>query len=293
MTVFLSNVAELDPMPQFAITRILELEGIRGVDMSITNVTMFMALGCLLIIAMFGYAAYKNNTSQGNADDRTNLTPSRYQMLVESIYLFVRNTVLNVAGKDGAKFVPFVFTLFTFVLFANVIGMSPYAFTTTSRLEVTATLSVTVILTVIIYGVWKHQLRFLKLFAPSGAPLVLYILLTPIELISFFARPVSLALRLFANMLAGHVALKLFAGFAVALALNSYGGASTDPPSAESFVDLIVQAGKGGFFVILSVLSFLVAVALNALEFLVAGLQAFVFAILTSAYLRDALHPSH
>ena len=262
-----------------------------GVDLSITNVTMFMALGCLLIIAMFGYAAYQSNTSQGNSGDLDSLAPSRYQMLVESIYMFVRNTVLNVAGKDGAKFVPFVFTLFTFVLFANLIGMSPYAFTTTSQLVVTATLSVTVILTVIIYGVWKHQLRFLKLFAPSGAPPILYILLTPIEIISFFARPVSLALRLFANMLAGHVALKLFAGFAVALA--SYGGSIVVSQSSDSVGDFVLQAGQGGFFVILSVLSFLVAVALNALEFLVAGLQAFVFAILTSAYLRDALHPSH
>ncbi len=262
-----------------------------GAEMSITNVTMFMALGCLLIVAVFGYAALQNNTSHGHADDRTNLAPTRYQMLVESIYLFVRNTVLNVAGKDGARFVPFVFTLFTFVLFANVIGMSPYAFTTTSQLAVTATLSVTVILTVIIYGVWKHQFKFLKLFAPSGAPPILYILLTPIEIISFFARPVSLALRLFANMLAGHVALKLFAAFAVALA--SFGSSFFVSQSADSIGDLIVQAGQGGFFVILSVMSFLVAVALNALEFLVAGLQAFVFAILTSAYLRDALHPSH
>lgn len=286
MTTFFSKVAALDPMSQFVVTPILKLEGIMGVDMSITNVTMFMALGCLLIIAMFGYVAYN-----GDTNSRENLAPSRYQMLVESIYLFVRNTVLNVAGNDGAKFVPFVFTLFTFVLFANVIGMSPYAFTTTSQLVVTATLSVTVILTVIIYGVWKHQFRFLKLFAPSGAPAILYILLTPIEIISFFARPVSLALRLFANMLAGHVALKLFAGFAVALA--SYGGSLLFSQSSNSVGDYIVLAGQGGFFVILSVLSFLVAVALNALEFLVAGLQAFVFAILTSAYLRDALHPSH
>ena len=286
MTTFISKVAELDPMSQFVVTPILKLEGIMGVDMSITNVTMFMALGCLLIIAMFGYIAY-----YGDTKSRENLAPSRYQMLVESIYLFVRNTVLNVAGNDGAKFVPFVFTLFTFVLFANVIGMSPYAFTTTSQLVVTATLSVTVILTVIIYGVWKHQFRFLKLFAPSGAPAILYILLTPIEIISFFARPVSLALRLFANMLAGHVALKLFAGFAVALA--SFGGSLLFSESSNSVGDYIVLTGQGGFFVILSVLSFLVAVALNALEFLVAGLQAFVFAILTSAYLRDALHPSH
>ena len=286
MTTFISKVAELDPMSQFVVTPILELEGIMGIDLSITNVTMFMALGCLLIIAMFGYVAYYVDTNS-----RENLAPSRYQMLVESIYLFVRNTVLNVAGNDGAKFVPFVFTLFTFVLFANVIGMSPYAFTTTSQLVVTATLSVTVILTVIIYGVWKHQFRFLKLFAPSGAPAILYILLTPIEIISFFARPVSLALRLFANMLAGHVALKLFAGFAVALA--SFGGSLLFSESSNSVGDYIVLVGQGGFFVILSVLSFIVAVALNALEFLVAGLQAFVFAILTSAYLRDALHPSH
>lgn len=289
MTNFLTRVADMDPMTQFAVTQILRIDNVFGFDISITNVTMFMALGCLLIIAVFGYSAYQSNQNGIYSGDNEVVAPTRYQMLVESIYMFVRNTVLNVAGKDGAKFVPFVFTLFTFVLFANVIGMSPYAFTTTSQLVVTATLSVTVILTVIIYGLWKHQFRFLKLFAPPGAQPILYILLTPIEVISFFARPVSLALRLFANMLAGHVALKLFAGFAVALA--SFAGSIFVSQSAGSFGDFLVQAGQGGFFVVLSVLSFIVAVALNALEFLVAGLQAFVFAILTSAYLRDALHP--
>ena len=177
--------------------------------------------------------------------------------------------IRSTAGEEGLKFFPFVFTLFFFIFFANMIGMVPYAFTTTSHLVVTAALALLVISIVLIYGIYKNGLGFFKLFAPSGAPWYIYILLIPIEVISFVARPLTLSLRLFANMLAGHIMLKLFAGFAVTL-----------------FV-------AGGAYIALAPLAFAMGVALNALELLVAGLQAYVFAILTCVYLSDALHPSH
>ncbi|MCA8905861.1 MAG: F0F1 ATP synthase subunit A, partial [Hyphomonas sp.] len=166
-------------------------------------------------------------------------------------------------------FFPFVFTLFFFLFFANMMGMVPYAFTTTSHVIVTGALALLVISIVIGYGFYKNGLKFLKLFAPSGAPFLIYFLLVPIEVISFFARPLTLSLRLFANMLAGHIMLKLFAGFAVTL------------------------IGAGIVYIPVAILAFSMGVALNALEFLVAGLQAYVFAILTCVYLNDAMHPSH
>jgi F-type H+-transporting ATPase subunit a len=166
-----------------------------------------------------------------------------------------------------------VFTLFFFVFFANMIGMVPYAFTTTSHLVVTGALPLLVISIVIGCGIWKNGLSFFKLFAPSGAPFLIYLILVPIEVISFLARPVTLALRLFANMLAGHIMLKLFATFAA---------------------QLIGAALSGAVFMgVVGLLAFGMGVALNALELLVAGLQAYVFAILTCVYLNDALHPSH
>jgi F-type H+-transporting ATPase subunit a len=177
--------------------------------------------------------------------------------------------VRDAAGEEGLKFFPFVFTLFFFILFANMIGMSPYAFTTTSHIVVTAALAALVILIVVGYGIYKNGLGFFKLFAPSGAPWPIYLILVPIEVISFIARPLTLALRLFANMLAGHIMLKLFAGFAVGL------------------------AAAGGLTMVLAPLAFSMGVALNALELLVAGLQAYVFAILTCVYLNDAIHPGH
>jgi len=195
--------------------------------------------------------------------------PSRLQSVAEIDYGFIADMVRSAAGEEGLKFFPFVFTLFFFILFANLIGMVPYAFTTTSHIIVTGALSLTVILTVIIVGLLKNGLGFFKLFAPSGAPWYIYIILTPIEIISFLARPLTLALRLFANMLAGHIMLKLFAGFTVAL------------------------IGAGAVYVPVALLSFGMGVALNALEFLVAGLQAYVFAILTCVYLNDALHADH
>tara|TARA_R110000751_G_scaffold40646_6_gene96022 strand:+ start:7737 stop:8507 length:771 start_codon:yes stop_codon:yes gene_type:complete len=256
MNLFMPSVA-LDPIHQFKITKWLEFN-VGGVDLSFTNASGFMALGVILTIAFFGFAASKGQ-----------LVPSRIQSLAEIGYGFVADMVRGAAGEEGLKFFPFVFTLFFFLFFANMIGMVPYAFTTTSHIIVTGALALLVISIVIGFGFYKNGFRFLKLFAPSGAPWPIYIILIPIEVISFFARPLTLSLRLFANMLAGHIMLKLFAGFAVAL------------------------IAAGGAYVIIAPFAFAMGVALNALELLVAGLQAYVFAILTCVYLNDAFHPAH
>lgn len=246
-----------DPISQFEVKKWFDLS-LGNIDISFTNASGFMLLGVVMIVAFFGYAA-----------SRGQLVPSRIQSLGEIGYGFVADMVRSAAGEEGLKFFPFVFTLFFFIFFANMIGMSPYAFTTTSHIIVTAALALLVISIVIGYGFYKNGMGFLKLFAPSGAPWPIYLLLVPIEIISFFARPLTLALRLFANMLAGHIMLKLFAGFAVSLAAAS------------------------AVYIPVAILSFGMGVALNALEFLVAGLQAYVFAILTCVYLNDALHPAH
>ncbi|HPF23760.1 MAG: F0F1 ATP synthase subunit A [Hyphomonas sp.] len=254
---FLMPSVAIDPIHQFQVSKWLDLK-VGGLDLSFTNASGFMLLGVVLTIAFFGVAASKGL-----------LVPSRLQSLAEIGYGFVADMVRGAAGEEGLKFFPFVFTLFFFIFFANMIGMVPYAFTTTSHIIVTAALALLVISIVIGYGFYKNGLKFLKLFAPSGAPWPIYIILIPIEVISFVARPLTLSLRLFANMLAGHIMLKLFAGFAVAL------------------------IGAGIAYVPVALLAFSMGVALNALEFLVAGLQAYVFAILTCVYLNDAMHPSH
>jgi F-type H+-transporting ATPase subunit a len=184
-------------------------------------------------------------------------------------YEFVGNMLRDAAGTQGMKFFPFVFSLFMFVLVANLLGLFPYFFTITSHIIVTFGLAALVIGTVVVYGFMKHGLGFLKLFVPHGVPVYLLPLVVLIEVISFVSRPVSLSVRLFANMLAGHITLKVFSGFVVSLsALGALGVAG-------------------------SILPLAMAVALTALELLVAFLQAYVFAVLTCMYLNDALHPGH
>lgn len=256
MNLFIHKVA--DPMHQFEVQKWFELPPVFGYDISFTNAAGFMLLGVVMCIAFFGYAA-----------SRSKMVPNRLQSMGEIGYGFVADMIRGTAGEEGLRFFPFVFTLFFFILFANMIGMVPYAFTTTSHVIITGALSLLVIGIVIVFGLWKNGLKFFKLFAPSGAPWYIYILLIPIEIISFVARPLTLALRLFANMLAGHIMLKLFAGFAV------------------------TGITAGGIGLAVAPLAFGMGVALNALEFLVAGLQAYVFAILTCVYLNDALHPAH
>ncbi len=246
-----------DPIHQFHINKIVPIE-VGGVDISFTNSALFM------VLTVLGAAAFLLIPTRSRA-----VVPGRWQSAAEMTYEFVAQTLRESAGSEGMRFFPFVFSLFMFVLVANLWGMFPYFFTVTSHIIITAALALAVILTVLVFGLWKHKLHFFKLFVPSGVPVVLLPFITVIEVLSFISRPISLSIRLFANMLAGHITLKVFAGFVVAL-------------------------GSAGFLGILgAVLPLIATVALTALEFLVAALQAYVFAILTSLYLNDALHPGH
>ncbi len=198
------------------------------------------------------------------------LVPGRAQVVAETGYNFIHSMVKDAAGDEGVKkFFPFVFTLFLFIFAANMLGMFPYFFTPTSQIVITATMALMVFATVIVVGVGKNGLKFFKLFFPAGIPWPLYIIITPIEILSFFSRPLSHAVRLWANILAGHLVLKVFAGFVPAM------------------------AAAGGVWIGASLLPLIMTVALYGLEFLVAFLQAYVFALLTCIYLNDALHPGH
>jgi F-type H+-transporting ATPase subunit a len=249
-----------NPIDQFRITEIVPIE-VGGLNLSFTNSALFMVVTTALV------ATFLILSTGGRG-----LVPSRWQSLAEMSYEFVANTLRSSAGNEGMRFFPLVFSLFMFVLFANLIGMVPYFFTVTSHIIVTFMLALLVIGTVTIYGFAKHGTKFLHLFAPSGVPPVMYLLVTPIEVISFLSRPVSLSVRLFANMLAGHITLKVFAGFVVSL---------------------IAADGLGAIGPVMAILPLLMTIAITALEFLVSFLQAYVFTVLTCMYLNDALHPSH
>ena len=247
-----------DPIHQFQVSRWVPIE-VGGYDLSFTNVSAFM-VATVAVASLFLYL-----TSSGRG-----LVPGRLQSVSEMCYEFVATSLRDSAGSKGMKFFPFVFTLFMFVLVANFIGLFPYFYTVTSQIIVTFALSLLVIGTVIVYGFYKHGLGFLKLFVPSGVPGIIVPLVVAIEIISFLSRPISLSVRLFANMLAGHITLKVFAGFVVSLAAmgNIW--------------------GIGG-----AVLPLIMTVAITALEFLVAFLQAYVFTVLTCMYINDAVHPGH
>ncbi|AZO31665.1 MULTISPECIES: F0F1 ATP synthase subunit A [Mesorhizobium] len=248
---------KVDPIHQFQIHPIIPIH-IGGYDISFTNSSLFM-VATIVVASAFLYMSTASRS----------LIPGRLQSISEMAYEFVGNMLRDAAGKQGMQFFPLVFSLFMFVLVANLIGLFPYFFTVTSHIIVTFTLAILVIGTVLVYGFAKHGLGFLKLFVPHGVPGYLLPLVVAIEIISFVSRPVSLSVRLFANMLAGHITLKVFSGFVVSLsALGAVGVAG-------------------------SVLPLAMAVALTALELLVAFLQAYVFAVLTCMYLNDALHPSH
>jgi F-type H+-transporting ATPase subunit a len=248
-----------DPIAQFQIKKIVTLGHIGGHEIALTNSALFM-MGAVAIILGLTWLA---TTSRS-------LVPGRVQSLAEMTYEFVANTVRSTAGNDGMRFFPLVFSLFTFVLVLNLLGMIPGFFTVTSHIAVTGALAVLVILVVIIYGIYKNGLKFFKLFWPSGVPLFIMPLITLIEILSFLSRPLSLSVRLFANMLAGHITLKVFA----------------------SFIGLLATSlGVVGWLV--GILPFGMLIALTALELLVAFLQAYVFTILTCLYLNDAIHPGH
>ena len=247
-----------DPIHQFRIHNILGPWNIFGHEIGFTNSNLFMLVIVLLTVGFLLFAARKRE-----------MVPSRVQSVGELWYNLIHNMVDNVLGHDGAKFFPLVFSLFSFVLVANMLGMFPYFFTVTSQVIVTASLAVFVVALVVVVGLYKHGLGWFKLFVPSGVPIAILPIISLIEIISFLSRPISLGLRLFGNMLAGHIVLKVFAGFVVSL----------------------IALGIGGIIGALAPLA--MAVALTALEFLVAFLQAFVFAILTCVYLNDALHTHH
>lgn len=246
-----------DPIHQFQISKLIPIE-VGGLDFSFTNSSLFM----VATVAVASAFLFLTTSNRG-------MVPSRLQSVSEMGYEFVASMLRDGAGTAGMRFFPMVFSLFMFVLVANLLGMFPYFFTVTSHLIVTFVLAMLVIGTVVIYGFWKHGLGFLKLFVPSGVPGVLLPLVVMIEIISFLSRPISLSVRLFANMLAGHITLKVFAGFVTSL------GA-------------LGALGIGG-----AILPLIMTVALTGLEFLVAFLQAYVFAVLTCMYLNDALHPGH
>ena len=246
-----------DPIHQFQISRWVPIE-VGGLDFSFTNASAFM----VITVATAGAFLYLTTSSRG-------LVPGRLQSVSEMTYEFVASMLRDAAGNHGMRFFPFVFALFMFVLVANLLGIFPYFFTVTSHIIITFALALLVIGTVIIYGFWKHGLGFLKLFVPQGVPVALAPLVVAIEVVSFLSRPISLSVRLFANMLAGHITLKVFAGFVTSLSALGI-------------------AGVAG-----AVLPLAMTVALTALELLVAFLQAYVFAVLTCMYLNDALHPGH
>ncbi|MTH96023.1 F0F1 ATP synthase subunit A [Roseibium sp. RKSG952] len=246
-----------DPIHQFHIQNLFPIE-VGGMDFSFTNSSLFM------VLTVAGASAFLIFTTSGRG-----LIPSRMQSMSEMLYEFVAGMLRSSAGTEGMKFFPLVFSLFMFVLTANLFGMFPYFFTVTSHIIVTFMLAMLVILTVTIYGIVRHGFKFFHLFAPSGVPPLLLIIVAPIEVVSFLSRPISLSVRLFANMLAGHITLKVFAGFVVSLGAAGAVGAA----------GAILPLGM--------------TVAITALEFLVAFLQAYVFTVLTCMYLNDALHPSH
>jgi len=251
------GVAVANPSDQFIIKTIVPID-LGGIDLSLTNSGLTMVFAATLI----GGGMILATRSRARV-------PGRAQALVEMLYEFVAKTLTDSAGRDGMRFFPLVFSLFAFVLVLNLFGMIPGSFTVTSHIIVTFALAMLVMGTVVIYGVVRHGVGFLKLFAPSDVPGWLLPFITVIELVSFFSRPISLSLRLFANLLGGHIALKVFGGFVAAL------------------------AAAGLDYSWLAPLPLAMAVALTAFEFMVAVLQAYVFTVLTCIYLNDALHPGH
>ncbi len=240
-----------NPLEQFQIKTLVPLEA-GGYNISFTNSSTFM-LVAIAAITLFMVLGTRQKA----------LVPGRWQSMVEMSYEMIAGMIRDTVGSGGKKYFPFVFSLFMFVLVCNLIGMIPYTFTVTSHLVVTFALAAVVFLGVTLIGFAKHGLGYLKLFAPSGVPLPVLFLLVPIEIISYLMRPISLSVRLFANMMAGHVMLKVFAGFVVSL---------------------------GAILIPLGIFPLAFMVALTGLEVLVAVLQAYIFSILTCIYLNDAIH---
>ena len=236
-----------DPIHQFKIKELIPLE-LFEINISFTNSSLFMSLAIISIILLL-LISIKNQS----------LIPSRLQSISEIFYEFIANMISDNIGKKGHKFFPLIFTLFAFILFGNMLGMLPYSFTFTSHIIVTFVLAMFIFLLVTLLGIFIHGFKFFGLFVPKGVPMLMLPLMIPIEIISYLSRPISLSVRLFANMMAGHTMLKIFAGFIVPL----------------------------GIF---GVAPLMVDVALTALEVLIAFLQAYVFTILTCLYLNESIN---
>lgn len=236
------------PLAQFEIKTLLPLQ-LGQTDVSFTNSALFMTVTVILITVFMVLGMRKRA-----------LVPGRLQSVAELSYEFVANLLRDTVGNEGRKYFPFVFSLFMFILFGNMLGMIPYSFTFTSHIIVTFALALVVFLGVTVLGFVKHGLHFFSFFVPPGVSVVLWPLMIPIEIISYLSRPISLAVRLFANLTAGHTMLKVFAGFVVSLGI------------------------VGG------ILPLAFVVALTGLELLIAFLQAYVFTILTCFYINDAIH---
>ncbi len=245
----------IDPIEQFVVSPLFSAHGPVS---SFTNASLMMFIILALVSLLMVYGTSKRS-----------LVPGRLQAAAEISYEFVADTVRSTAGNDGMRFFPFVFSLFMFVLFANLLGLLPFSYTVTSQIIVTFALAALVMLVVIGYGLYRHGTHFLGLFAPSGVAPAILPFIVLIEIISFLSRPISLSVRLFANMLAGHITLKVFGGF------------------------IVLLLGSGTAAALIAPLPFVGIILLTAFELLVAALQAYVFAILTCVYLNDAIHPGH
>lgn len=241
----------MDPLHQFEIKRFLDVR-VEGLDFSFTNSSLWMAIavGAAYLLIMAGTRQHA-------------MVPGRLQSVVEMLYEFVAGIVRDSAGKEAMRFFPLIFTLFIFILIGNMLGMIPGSFTFTSHIIVTFAMAVAVFIGVTVLGFVIHGAHFLHFFVPSGAPKAMLPLLVPIEILSYCVRPISLSVRLFVNMMAGHTMMKVFAGFVVSL---------------------------GGYYVLPGIFPLVIAVALTGFEIAVAFLQAYIFTVLTCIYLNDAIH---
>lgn len=238
---------KIDPLHQFEIFKIIPIN-IFGVDLSFTNSSLFMVGATLLIMAFQYYGARKKA-----------MIPSRFQSMVEVSYEFIADMVKDNTGNAGMVYFPFIFSIFMFVLMGNLLGMVPYFFTFTSHIVVTFALAFTIFIMVTVIGFAKHGWKFLRMFCPEGVPLAVTPILVPVEIIAYLMRPITLSVRLFANMLTGHILLKLFGAFTIAWG-------------------------------VVGILPFGINVMFTGFEFFVAFIQAYIFTILTCIYLNDALH---
>ena len=241
-----------NPMTQFEVYKIGPELKFGGFDLSFTNSSLFMTLSALVIL---GFLHFSTSNKK--------IIPDKIQLISEMLYNFIAKMISDTAGSKAKPYFPFIFSLFTFVLMCNMIGMLPYSFTVTSHIIVTMIMALFIFIAVTVIGFLKHGAKYLSIFVPSGVPVVLLPLITVIEIISYLSRPISLSVRLFANMMAGHTMLKVFGSFVLSLGI------------------------VGGW------LPLTFSVALTGLEILVAFLQAYVFAILTCIYLNDALNLHH